>query len=77
MQRQPRRSRGIRIDFPETARVSLGKERGPNGNFLPIAVKTNGKNTNYQGAATTRRVSMTLTATLLGGLAPLPLGVSP
>ena len=40
VQRQSRRSRGIQINFPETARVVLGKEQAPNGNFLPIAVKT-------------------------------------
>ena len=70
VQRQLRRLRGIRIDFPETARVILGKERAPNGNFLPVAVKTNGKNTNYLVATTTRRVSATPPATLLGGWAP-------
>ena len=47
VQWQPRRLHGIRIDFPETARVVLSKERAPNGNFLPVAVKTNGKSTNY------------------------------
>ena len=72
MQRQPRRLR----DFPETARVVLGKERAPNGNFLPVTVKTNGKNANYPGAATTWRVSATPPVTLLEGWAPLQLGVS-
>ena len=39
VQWQPRRLHGIQIDFPETTRVVLGKERAPNGNFLAIAVK--------------------------------------
>ena len=53
----------------ETARVILSKEWAPNHNFLPIAVKDNSKNTNYQDGYTTRHVSATPPATLLGGWA--------
>ena len=48
VQWQPQRLRRIQIDFPQTARVVLGKERAPNYNFQSVAAEANGKNTNYQ-----------------------------